>query len=835
MRDVLSTDFNKLRAKKDKNLVIEPVEIFRRLPKPEGINDLYTSQAEVLSAWFDRRNEKDTVIKLHTGGGKTLVGLLIGQSALNETGEPVLYLVPTVQLVNQTIEKASAIGIATVAYEKGKPLNTDFVNGKAIMVATYKALFNGRSKFGIRGSSIPQNVSTIILDDAHVAFSIVREAFTLEIDGNSETYKEITSLFRNAFKEIDKLGTFDDTISGKDFSILEVPYWAWHQRLDAVRTLLKSKSGEFELVWSLLRDNLQFCHAFVSRLSFTITPVQPLINLFPTFSYAPRRVYMSATIADDSDIVRTFDVNPVTISHALTSRSLAGISERMILIPDLMPFKLNIKQALSSLLKQATFQKLGAVILVSSDEKTNQWSDVAVQAIGSEEAEKLITKLQAKQTFGPVVFSNRYDGMDLPGDSCRLLVMSGLPAGTSNYELFKASALYGCKTITKMTAQRIEQGIGRGARGSGDYCVVILTGSDLSGWISKKANFSFLTNATRAQLEIGTEISKEVTDTNDLVKITQQCYDRDKSWIEYHAETLAEFTDIQSEIIDLKEAEIERKAINWWQDGLYEKAIGIIDKYLQDVDMDDQIRGWLEQLSARIADSWGNSDLAEEIQRKSYVHNRNLLRPKILPPYRPHQNNENQSIAIVKQISEYSNRRGFLQKFEDVVSYLQPKSSANQFEQALCDFAKMIGIYAERHDDNGVGPDVLWLLPNNIGFVIEAKSRKKEHNALTKEEHGQLLVADEWFHSNYPGYSSIRISVHPKNQATKAASASDSYALTYEKLNVLVSDARIVLSNLCESKLNEDDLISECNKILDQSNIKYDRLVENYLCLFEEQ
>ena len=101
-------DFNKLRAQKAKGHVINPIEIFRRLPKPEGINDLYTSQAEVLSAWFDRRQEKDTILKLHTGGGKTLVGLLIGQSSLNETGEPVLYLVPTLQLVRQTIEKANA-------------------------------------------------------------------------------------------------------------------------------------------------------------------------------------------------------------------------------------------------------------------------------------------------------------------------------------------------------------------------------------------------------------------------------------------------------------------------------------------------------------------------------------------------------------------------------------------------------------------------------------------------------------------------------------------------------------------------------------------------------
>ena len=93
-------DFKKLRQSKNQPNAIEPLEIFRRLPKPSGINDLYISQAEVLKQWFDRRNdEQDLVIKLHTGGGKTLVGLLIAQSILNEHHEPVIYLAPTVQLV----------------------------------------------------------------------------------------------------------------------------------------------------------------------------------------------------------------------------------------------------------------------------------------------------------------------------------------------------------------------------------------------------------------------------------------------------------------------------------------------------------------------------------------------------------------------------------------------------------------------------------------------------------------------------------------------------------------------------------------------------------------
>lgn len=836
-------DFNKLRTQKKKQKVIDPIEIFRRLPKPPGINDLYTSQAEVLKAWFDRRTERDTVLKLHTGGGKTLVGLLIAQSTINETGEPVLYLTPTVQLVKQTIEKANELGLNAVPYESGKPLNDDFVNGNAIMVGAYKALFNGRSKFGIRGARQPQSVSAIILDDAHAAFSVVRESFTLEISSADDRnlYESLAGLFRKAFKESDKLGTFDDVLAGSEFAVLEVPYWAWHEQLDAVRELIKSEGkpevNNYGLVWPLLRDQLHLCHALISRKSFTITPIAPLVNLFPTFYDAPRRIYMSATIADDSDIIRTFDATSQSVNKALTSRSLAGVSERMILIPDLMPFKFNIKMIKKILDWTSNKKKLGSVVLVSSGSSAQQWGDVAHVAAGSKDVERYVSDLQAGKTIGPVVFANRYDGVDLPGDSCRLLIMSGLPSGTSNYELFRASALYGGATITRMMAQRIEQGIGRGARGAGDHCVVLLTGSDLSAWIAKDANYIFLTSTTRAQLDMGTEISKEVKDLKELATTIERSYQRDKEWVEYHAETLAELVvDDAPEELRYTQAAVERKALNLWQDGYHEQAVAKIEKFLTDSNtLDIQTRGWMEQLCARIADKWGHKELADEWQRYAFANNRNLTRPKVLPPYRPLPVPGAQSNAIVYQLGNFRNRRGFMQSFEEVVSHLHHNSSANQFEKALADFAVMIGLVSERHDVNGEGPDVLWLLPDKTGFVIEAKSRKRDKNKLTKEEHGQLLVAAEWFTKNYPDYKSIRVCVHPKNQATKAAVAGASHALTYDNLGALVSDARALLTVLCESQLSGENLLSECDKLLSTSTIRFDHLKNRYLCPFEDE
>ena len=414
--------------------------------------------------------------------------------------------------------------------------------------------------------------------------------------------------------------------------------------------------------------------------------------------------------------------------------------------------------------------------------------------------------------------------------------MEALPTGTSNYERFRANALYGGTTITRMLAQRIEQGIGRGARGAGDHCVVLLVSADLAAWVAKDANFKFLTSATRAQLQMGADVSTEIQTLKDFARTIERSFNRDDNWVQYHAESLAELVDEDAaDPLSLRQAAAERKAFDLWHDGYHDKAIAKIDKSLAELTtLDPQTRGWIEQCAARIASQWGDTDRAEDLQRQAYSHNRNMLRPKVLPPYRPLAVPGQQEHAIAGQVSEYRLRRGFLQRFEEVVAYLHHDSSANQFEQALADLGTIIGLSTARRDAHGEGPDVLWLLPSQVGVVIEAKSRKKAKNALTKGEHGQLLVAAEWFAANYPGYSAVRVSVHPENRATKAAVAGASHALTYDKLAALVADSRALLTKVCESQLSTAELVAECSRLLAKSTIHTDRLVDSYLAYFRD-
>lgn len=335
---------------------------------------------------------------------------------------------------------------------------------------------------------------------------------------------------------------------------------------------------------------------------------------------------------------------------------------------------------------------------------------------------------------------------------------------------------------------------------------------------------------------MGSTVSKAVKNRGDLAGTIAKSFNRDPDWVEYHAETLAE--DVASEPADpdrFNQAADERKAFDLWYDGYHQKAITRIEKLLGgEKALDIQTKGRLQQFAARIASQWGQQERAEDLQREAFASNRNLLRPTVPPPYRALPTPGAQATAIAAAISAYRMRRGFLQRFEAVVAHLHAQASANQFEQALADLGDMMGLVTERHDDTGEGPDVLWLLPGSAAWIIEAKSRKNGKNALTKEEHGQLLVAEEWFEEHYPGTKAHRVSVHAKNVATKAAAATASYALTFEKLAALVSDARVLISKLCESQLSANDLVAECTRQLASSPIEARKLTASYLQGFME-
>ena len=816
-------DFDGLRRARSTAKVVQPKDIFLRLPKPPGVDDLWQSQAEALDEWFERRDEQDLVLKLNTGGGKTLVGLLMAQSTLAEKGGSVLFLCATNQLAQQTIIQASPFGIRVVPYVSGQDLNGDFLNGKAIMVASYQALFNGLSKFGIAGGRREViHPTAIVLDDAHTAFSAVRDQFSISIGREelSETYQELTQSFRHVFQEIGKQGTFDDIIEARDEWVLEVPYWSWATRCQEIRhQLAPLQNDHFPWQWPLLRDHFDKCHAFVSHRDFVITLLYPHVEMFPTFADCPRRIYMSATVADDSSIVRTFGADISSVSKPISPTSLAGVGERMILVPDLMEIdRTETAPAVKSIVTWAATEKVGTVILVPSARQAQPWKDTA-EIVDGGSVGTVIADLVNRSKSGPVVMANRYDGIDLPGDSCRLLVLSGLPAGSNTYDQYRATVLEGSSTINTTIAQRIEQGMGRATRGAGDYCVVILAGTALAKWISNHANRALLTSPTRVQLELGIAISERIHSFKQLGDTVRQSFNRDHAWVEYQAQVLAEETSNPSiDEASLLVAGQERRFFRLLLDGYYDKAITTQNTFTDSqAGIDAKIKGWLYQQSARAAWLWGHEEKCDELQRQAYHANKMLLRPRVAPPHTPLISPTDQSKQILNQLNNYSPRRGLLIAFEELVGWLTPQSTSNQFEESLKKLGNILGYNASRpEDEDGVGPDVLWLLSASEALVLEAKSRKTGAKPITKEEHSQLLESMVWFSENYATHTVHSAIVNAVPLVTKNVTPGTALALTLSNLDLLIQRTRSLIQGITSTSVSEDTILARCEQLLSQ-------------------
>src|SRR5256885_13558306 len=138
----MQIDFELLVGSASMDALIEPRKIFATLPNKK-YSYLRDVQSEVLDIWFARRDETDLVLKMNTGAGKTIVGLLVLQSCLNEKKGPVVYVAPDHFLCEQVCFEGSQLGIPVVA----DYFSLEFKRAEAILVIPVHTLINGKSAF----------------------------------------------------------------------------------------------------------------------------------------------------------------------------------------------------------------------------------------------------------------------------------------------------------------------------------------------------------------------------------------------------------------------------------------------------------------------------------------------------------------------------------------------------------------------------------------------------------------------------------------------------------------------------------------------------------------
>ncbi|MBT2917747.1 MULTISPECIES: DEAD/DEAH box helicase family protein [Vibrio] len=802
-------DFSQLGGTNPVDSSFNPREIFQALPKVSGKFQYPRDvQSQVWAKWYERRDTKNLVIKMNTGGGKTSVGLLVLKSCLNERKGPAVYVVPDNYLVDQVILEAKELGINTTK----NPHDHRYLSSNSILVINIHKLVNGRSVFGVGDEGIKVPIGSIIIDDAHACLDTVDQQFTMEVPSTSPLYNELRSTFDSVLEK-QSYAKYHEILSGDTSAFLQVPFWSWQKQQAVVtQTLVKHKSDRIiEFSYPLLKSHLQLANCVFSASKVEISPHFIPISVIPALGQATRKIFMTATLADDSILSSHFGVNPNELSNPITPDSAGDVGDRMILLPQVINPKItdeDIQQLCKSVSK-----KHNVVVITPSTYRAQQWENVSDLTLNSSNISEGVARLKT-QHVGLVVLNNRYDGIDLPQTACRLLVIDGLPDARNLIDRVKQSSLMSSNYDNVEKIQRIEQGMGRGVRSSDDYCVVLLTGKGLTSTIYTDNAIENFSPATRAQMNISESVTAQVTDkpASELEQLMDYCLLQNQQWVGFSKGQLAQLTydeRADSKPIKLSLYDAYLSAIR----GDVNNACRIIEATANACD-DNALKGYLKQVLAEY------TNINDETQAQLILLNANIYNQRLLKPLSGlnYSKINNLTQEQAEQCSSYLNSK-FLVKNKMIITanaiiddlFFKPKS-ANKFEAAMNDLAKMLGFNSQRPElAYNKGPDNLWSIGNQQYLVIECKNEATS-DTINKSYCNQLNGSSTWFETQYDFTSQhTPIMIHPSVTFEYASSPKPTIRIINEqKLQELRQNALSFFEAIStNNEINNVDAIRE--------------------------
>lgn len=762
-------DFSKLAARPSARPLISPRDIFNALPaKAPGFGYLRDVQGQVLDAWETRRTERDLAVKMNTGSGKTIVGLLMLQSCLNEGAGPALYVAPNAYLTDQVVRQAGQLGIPVVDDVESRP----YLSGDAIGVVNVHKLINGRSVFGGPGSGrpVPVPIGSIVIDDAHAALATAETQTTIVLPAGHVARDRLFEMFRADLRQQSESAVMDIN-AGEPSALVVVPFWAWANRAVEVLTVLHEHREDEALRFALptVADSLAFSMAIFTAASLEIRPPFPPVGSIRSLAEASRRVYLTATLPDDTVLVSDFDADSESIARPITPSTASDLGDRLILAPQEINRSIEDEEIRQCL--RAFADAVNVVVLVPSFRKAEKWVNVANETAGAEQIGDVVERLRNGHV-GLVVLVNKYDGIDLPEGACRILVLDGLPEVYGGYERRRAVALGGSAAIVGRQMLRIEQGMGRGVRSAEDHCVVLLLGPRLLQLLADPRNAHHLSPATLAQLELSKEVAEQLggRDLDELAALIQQVLDRDRAWVTISRARLAGVTYPPGEVDPA--AVLARQAFNSAIAGQLSAAVRQMSEAVNRT-AEPMSKGWNQEQLA-VYQHHVDARSAQQTLAGALRLNRHLTRPMRGIPFERLTAAGNQGrLAAAYLAAAYAEPAALVIGVNAVLDglVLDPERT-DDFEQAMSDLGRHLGFNAQRPDrEGGNGPDVLWVAGSDRYFVIECKSGATA-TTIPRHDVAQLGHSLDWFDEQYgPGHSRIPLLVHPTNRLASNATA----------------------------------------------------------------
>ncbi len=815
---------------------IEPREIFMALPQKNKRYEYPRDvQSDVWKKWFVRRNEKNCIIKMNTGSGKTVVGLMILQSCLNEGKGPAVYVVPDKYLVTQVCEEAQKLGIL-VTEDKD---DYSYTENKAILVTTIFSLVNGRSVFGMRQSG-NYPIGSILMDDVHACLDTITTQFSLKIPSSHLLYSEITNLFADQWKIYNNSSYVDIVELGDPTKTAIIPFWIWQEKQTELYTILSKYNNDedenqciyFNL--PLLTESLATSDCFITARGIEIIPEGISISKIKSFESADRRVFMSATLSDDSVFSSAIGLHKDDVQNAIVPDNANDIGDRLILFPKHLNHEITDDEIKERIVNVA--QKYNVVVIVPSFDRARYWDSDGSRTIYKENIEKAVQKLKESH-IGLVVFVNRYDGIDLPDDACRVLVIDSLPPLKNYKDRYIQSIDSSSNILKREQIQRIEQGMGRGVRSNSDSCCIVLMGDNLADVLLRNNGISFFSNATREQYNLSKDLwnllkeEKAKPCVADIFELADYSLNREVEWIQNSKERLSSVVYSSETKFDANTTYL-RKAYDYTINLQWQKAVDSLNDAINS-ETNSSTKGFLLQIKAKYTNFIDKSQ-AQQILLSGRNANTGILYPISGIRYDKAINNKEQAKAICEHI--YQNRISqndyviYVNAINNSLSFLL---ESDEFEDAFQKAGQIIGFVSSRPDKetNGEGPDNLWAIGGNKYLVIESKNGAVS-DTISKDYCNQLGGSMRWFSNVYGNvYFGVPIMIHKSVIIDRQATAVPNMKIiTQENLELL----RENINKFAIAVTQDENWCNEMkiNQLLCQYKLRGDDIVQNYTTSF---
>jgi hypothetical protein len=745
-----------------------PEELFRDL-RNRRIQGLLSHQADILRDYQSTNIESsDVALQLPTGSGKTLVGLLLAEWRRRKFRQRVAYICPTKQLVHQVVEQSRAYGIKTLPFV-GKQAafsaasKGDYLNAETVAVTTYSALFNVNPFF--------DSAQTLVLDDAHAAENYVGKFWSLLVSKQHHTtlFATIagalkTVLPSNEFMRL--TGSSPDRDAGWVDKIATPTLRDLASSITAILDV-GTKDTDLGFAWSVLRDHLLACHLYVSSDGFLLRPLIPPTWTHAPFANARQRVYMSATLGEGGDLERLWGRSQIKRLGVPLGWDKQGIGRRLFFFPERSLDEKNTNKLVSQMIRGVD----RAMILVPDDRTEADFKKWVAKDTGyaTFDASQLETSKEpfVKSKAAVAVVANRYDGVDLVGDECRLLIVSGLPQGRNLQERFLIAKVGAGLILKDRVLTRVTQAIGRCTRSATDYAAVVIMGQTLSKFAMQLENREFLHPEIQAEISFGLEQSKDVAGSTflDNLKIFLEHgdeWDDADRWIvdarsKLMQKSLPEAAHLAASLPD----EIKYQTAIWTGDylGALEAARGVLGHL-----GGQALRGYRcywYYLAGAAASLAGRDAVARDLYKRSADLTITVRWLRALADPQPQdvqrEKDDTALAAVMEGLERQIERVGNVNstRFEAEVKAIKDglaKSAAKPFEQAQVRLGNLLGYEANRSEDDAA-PDPWWCAGDEICIVFEDHTNVDSANAngpVGAQKVRQAASHPQWIRKNVP-------------------------------------------------------------------------------------